>query len=121
MANLTPAERTKRYRQRKAGNKVAASPRSARRAEVEILWMADCMAGNKCSLRTFYRHRRTVLRFARDATNQQLIDRLTAAPEIVQHIRNHMIVSEWGLLLARLAALGVLVEDMRHPLLDKRI
>jgi hypothetical protein len=116
MTNLTAAERAKRYRERKAEKKVPASPRAARRADIEMLWTINCMCGNqRCSLRTFYRRRSTVLRFAQHAADESLISRLTVS-EIVSHMRNHMLIAEWNDFLARAESLGIPIEDKRHPL-----
>jgi hypothetical protein len=57
MANLTGAERAKRYRQRKAGKKAGETPRAARRNAVWLLWQLECRFGDRRSLRTFYRQR----------------------------------------------------------------
>jgi hypothetical protein len=95
MTNLTAAERARRYRERKAEKKVPASPRAARRADIEMLWTIKCMCGDRCSLRTFYRQRSAVLRFAQYAPDEILISRLTVS-EIVSHMRNHMLVAEWN-------------------------
>jgi hypothetical protein len=117
MTNLTAAERATRYRQRKAEKKVPASPRAARRADIEMLWMIDCMCSNqRRSLRTFYRRRSTVLRFAQHAQDETMISRLTDASEVLSEMRIFMLVAEWNDFLARAESLGIQVENKRHPL-----
>ena len=117
MANLTAAERAKRYRQRKAGKKAAESPRAARRNAVWLLWKLECRFGKQQSLRTFYRQRAGVLSFLRHVDNETLVERVTTySAEIIPLIRNHTLFSEWNDFVARLAALGVPVENKRHAL-----
>lgn len=116
MINLTPSERAKRYRQRKAQKSVPQSPRAARRGDIELLWMTNCMDGNKQSLRTFYRRRSLALSFVRHTPDEMLIDRLTSAPEIVTYLLGYLLVAEWNDFLARMKLLGLPIEDMRHPL-----
>src|SRR5262245_33263733 len=111
MANLTAAERAKRYRQRKAGKRVAAPPRLERRSDIQNLWLANCMTGDKCSLRTFYRRRAMSLRFVQHAPDERL---RTVVPEVVSYVRKHLLAAEWRTFLARLELLGIPVEDKSH-------
>ena len=58
-----------------------------------------------------------VLSFLRHVDNETLIEPVTAySAEIIPLIRNHTLFSEWNDFVARLAALGVPVENKRHPL-----
>src|SRR6478752_4283247 len=115
MANLTDAERAKRYRQRKAGKRVERSPRALRREDIEILWIGNNMVGRTVSLRTFYRQRMAALNFICYAPNETLSARVRGAPELVEYISKYTLISEWKDFVARLEGLGISV-DRRHPL-----
>jgi hypothetical protein len=114
MANLTGAERAKRYRQRKAGNAVPPRPRAN---AIWLLWQLECRYGQQQLLRTFYCRRAGVLSFLRHVDNGTLIERVTTyCAEIIPLIRNHTLFSEWNDFVARLETLGIQIEDKRHPL-----
>jgi hypothetical protein len=120
MANLTGAERAKRYRQRKAGNAVPPSPRATRQDPVSVLYGVTCLLSDEHdrprSLRSFYRQRASVLQFVNHAPVDLVRTRLTEHPELTLYIRDRLRISEWRTFLAGLEALGIEVEDKRHAL-----
>lgn len=67
MTNLTPAERAKRYRERRKGNPVARTPRQQRSDDVLVLLLTDrALPENhgRNSLRTMRRRRQRAVSFA---------------------------------------------------------
>jgi hypothetical protein len=120
LANLTGAERAKRYRKRKAGKAVPPSPRAARPDSMIALYGVTRLMSEEHdrprSLRSFYRQRASVLDFVKHASVDIVKTRLTEFPRLSLYIRDRLTISEWHDFVRGLEALGVELEDKRHAL-----